>query len=357
MNPTPNPDYPNRPVVADVSPAYPPAYATTTAATVADPKPHRRISWGAVFGGALLALVTELALSMLGVGIGLSTVDPMQERNPFNGIGTGAIIWYGISTLIALYVGGLVAGRLAGSPRRADGMLHGLLSWCLVTLFTFYLLTTAVGGIISGVGGLAGRTLTAAGSGIAAVAPQAGSAIQSELQKQGIDVNDLKREARTLLQQTGKPELQPSALESQARAAGRTAKAEAGQSAENPQDAGNNLEQVFDNLTARADNIGNAADRDAAVNVVMKRTGKSRAESEQIVDNWINTAKEAQVKLKQAKDAAAQKAREIGDATASALSKAAIYTFIGMVLGALAGGFGGFQATPDERLVETERRG
>ena len=352
MNPTPNPDYSNRPVVADVVPAYP----ITTSTTIADPRPHRRISWGAVFGGALLGLVTELALSMLGVGIGLSTVDPMQEQNPFNGIGTGAIIWYGISTLIALYVGGLVAGRLAGSARRADGMLHGLLSWCLVTLFTFYLLTTAVGGIISGVGGLAGRTLTVAGSGIAAVAPQAGDAIKGELQKQGIDVNDLQHEARTLLQQTGKPELQPGALESQARSAGRTAKAEAGQSAENPQDAGENLDQVFNNLTSRADNIGNAADRDAAVNVVMKRTGKSRAESEQIVDNWINTAKQAQAKLKQTKDEAAKKAREIGDATAAALSKAAIYTFIGMVLGALAGGFGGFQATPNERLVETDRR-
>ncbi|WP_223650503.1 hypothetical protein [Hymenobacter psoromatis] len=293
---------------------------------------------------------------MLGVGIGLSTVNPMQEGNPFNGLDTGAIIWYGISTLLALYVGGVVAGRLAGSARRADGMLHGLLSWCLVTLFTFYLLTTAVGGIISGVGGLAGRTLTAAGSSISAVAPQAGSAIQGELQKQGIDVNDLKHEARTLLQQTGKPKLQPSALESQARSAGNNAKA-AGQSAENPQNAGETLDQVFDNLTSRADNIGNAADRDAAVNVVMKRTGKSRAESEQIVDNWINNAKEAQAKLKQAKDAAALKARKVGEATASALSKAAIYTFIGMVLGALAGGFGGFQATPGERLVETERRG
>ena len=74
------------------------------------------------------------------------------------------------------------------------------------------------------------------------------------------------------------------------------------------------------------------------------------------MDNWINTAKQAQAKLKQAKEEAAKKAREIGDATAAALSKAAIYTFIGMVLGALAGGFGGFQATPNERLVETERR-
>ncbi len=350
MDPTIDPRNQSRPAATSTtleSPVYaaPQAYAP----------PQRRISWGAVFAGALLALITELALSLLGAGIGLSTIDPLQEQNPVNGLGTGAVIWYGLSTLVALYVGGLVAGRLAGAPRRADGLLHGLLSWALVTLFTFYLLTTAVGSIISGVGGVAGRALTAAGSGIAAVAPQAGDAIKSELKDQGIDLNDVKREARTLLRQTGKADLQPGALAGQARAAGRDIKNEAGQSAADPQAAGDNFDQVIDNLTARADNIGNAADRDAAVNVVMKRTGKSRAESEQIVDNWITTAKQAQAKLKEAKDAAALKARQAGDAAASGLSKAAIFAFIGMVLGAAAAGFGGRQATPDERLAGTVR--
>jgi len=344
MNPTPTPVYPGRPATdnlhSDSHPVYLPAAA-----------PQKRISWGAVFAGALLALVLQLGLSLLGAGIGLSTIDPLQERNPVSGLGTGAIIWYGISTLVALYVGGLVAGRLAGAPRRTDGLLHGLLTWGLVTLFTFYLLTTAVGGIISGVGGVAGRALTAAGSGIAAVAPQAGDAIKGELKEQGIDLNDLKKEASKLLRQTGKSELSPEELERQGRAAGNVAKAEAGQSAANPQEASDNFDQVIDNLTSKAENIGNAADRDAAVNVVMKRTGKTRAESEQVVDNWIATAKEAQAKLAQAKDAAAQKAREAGDAAASGLSKAAIFAFIGMVLGAAAAGFGGRQATPDERLA------
>lgn len=321
-----------------------------------DAAPHKRISWGAVFAGALLALVTQLGLSLLGAGIGLSTIDPLQEQNPMNGIGTGAIIWYALSTLVALYVGGIVAGRLAGAPRRVDGLLHGLLSWGLVTLFTFYLLTTAVGRIISGVGGVAGRALTAAGSGLAAVAPQAGDAIKDELKDRGIDLSDVKREARLLLRQTGKAELNPDNLARQARAAGRDAKAEAGQAAANPQGAGNDFDDVIDKLTSRAENIGDAADRDAAVNVVMKRTGKSRAESEQVVDNWISTAKQAQVKLKQAKDAAALKAREAADAAASGLSKAAIFAFIGMVLGAAAAGFGGRQATPDENLVDAARR-
>ncbi len=344
MNPT-IPTDPNRVATAVVMSDATPAYAAPAGA------PRKRVSWGAVFAGALLALVTQLALSLLGAGIGLSTVDPLQEQNPVNGLGTGAIIWYGISTLVALYVGGMVAGRLAGAPRRVDGLLHGLLGWGLVTLFTFYLLTTAVGGIISGVGGVAGRALTAAGSGVAALAPQAGAAIKSELQDQGIDLSDVKQEARLLLRQTGKPALRPENLKRQANAAGRTVKAEAGQSAANPTATGDNFDDVIDQLSSRAENIGNAADRDAAVNVVMRRTGKSRAEAEQIVDNWIAAAKQAQAKFNQAKDAAALKAREAGDAAASGLSKAAIFAFIGMVLGAAAAGFGGWKGSPDERLV------
>ena len=97
------------------------APAHLRAPTAAAGAPYKRISWGGVFAGALLALVTPLGLSLLGAGIGLSTIDSMQEQNPMSGIGTGAVIRYGISTLVALYVGGVVAGRLAGAPRRADG--------------------------------------------------------------------------------------------------------------------------------------------------------------------------------------------------------------------------------------------
>ncbi|MBC6613186.1 hypothetical protein H8B15_19850 [Hymenobacter sp. BT507] len=311
----------------------------------------KRISWGAIFAGALVAIVLQLALSLLGLGIGLGTIDPLTEQNPMAGISTGAAIWWLVTTLGSLYLGATVASRLAGIPRRTDGLLHGLLTWSVVTLFTFYLLTTAVGRIIGGVTGVAGRALSGVGSGIAAVAPGAGDAIKSELKEQGIDLSDVKNQARLLLRQTGKAELAPENIERQARAAGNQAQNEAGQAAANPQMAGDSFDDVIDNLTSKADNIGNAADRDAAVNVVMKRTGKSRAESEQIVDNWIATAKQAQAKYAQLKVQAEQKAREAGDAAAEGLSKAALLAALGLGLGAAVSAFGGRQATPPEEVV------
>ena len=308
----------------------------------------RRISWGAVFAGTVLALVIQLSLSLLGLGIGLGTIDPLQEQNPMSGIGVGAIIWWVLSMLISLYLGATVASRLAGMPRPTDGLLHGLLTWSLVTLLTFYLLTTAVGRIIGGVTGVAGRALTGVGQGIAAIAPEAGQAIQNELQQQGIDVSDLKREARLLLRQTGKPALNPNNLERQARAAGQSAQTEARQSAANPGAADDNFDDLIDRLTSRAETIGNAADRDAAVNVVMQRTGKSRAESEQIVDNWIAAGRQAQAKFDTLKVKAAQQARQIGDAAAEGLSKAALLAALGLGLGAAAAAFGGWRAVPHD---------
>jgi hypothetical protein len=115
--------------------------------------------------------------------------------------------------------------------------------------------------------------------------------------------------------------------------------------------ADDNLDELIDRLGDQAKGIGNAADRDAAVNVVMKRTGKSRTESEQIVDNWIATAKQAQAKLAEAKVKAEAVAREAGDKAAAALSKAALLAALGLGLGAAAAAFGGRRAVPHSTVV------
>ena len=128
----------------------------------------KRVSWGAVFSGVVVVIAIQLLLGTLGIGIGASTVSPTTQENPVQGLGIGTAIWFGVSTLLALFAGALVAGRLAGMPLRIDGMLHGLVVWGLSTLLTFYLLTTAVGGIIGGTASIMGKGLSVAGQGAAA---------------------------------------------------------------------------------------------------------------------------------------------------------------------------------------------
>ena len=41
-----------------------------------------RVSWAAVLAGVVVSLVTQLLLNMLGLGLGLSTLDPGTGDNP-----------------------------------------------------------------------------------------------------------------------------------------------------------------------------------------------------------------------------------------------------------------------------------
>jgi hypothetical protein len=117
-----------------------------------------KVSWGAIFAGVVVALVTQVLLTMLGVGIGVATLDPgtgdAPEASTFS---IAAGIWYAVSGLIAAFFGGYVAARLSGRTSPTTGALHGLTTWAFTTLLVLYLLTTAVGSIVGGVfSGVAG---------------------------------------------------------------------------------------------------------------------------------------------------------------------------------------------------------
>ncbi len=302
----------------------------------------KRISWSAVFAGVLVAIVTQMLLTLLGVGIGLGSIDPVEEQNPTAGLGIGSAIWYIVSSLLSLFAGGWVAGRLASAPRLFDGVIHGVLTWSLVTLLTVYLLSTAVGRIIGGASRLIGNLASAAGSGIAQVAPDLKDAAQDQLRQNGVDLDltDLKNEVNQVLRETGKPGLRPEALERQAQQATNQAGNAAERAASNPQGADETADGVIDQFIKRGEGVADQIDRNAAVNVVMKRTGKSRAEAEQVVDNWTKTYQQARVKFDQTKKEAEIQARHVADDAASAASKAAIFGFLGLVVGVVAAGFG-----------------
>lgn len=323
----------------------PPYGRTTTQVVQTRPAGFiKRISWSAVFAGVLLAMVIQIMFSLLGVGIGLSTLDFAEEGNPARGLGLGSGIWYGLTLLIALAAGGWVAGRLSSAPRSFDGIIHGLLTWALTTILTLYFITSTIGGLIGGVSRFLGNTLSTvgnvAGAGIAQAAPQLGDAIQKEAREQGIDVTSLRSEVEQVLRQTGDPNLNPERLENKAEQAGEQAKAAGEQAASNPQGADDQVGGLFNRLFKQGQSTVAQVDREDAVNVVMKRTGKSRAEAEQTVDGWINTYNQARVKFEQTKDKAAVQVRQGADKAADTASTAAIMTFFGLLIGAVAAGFG-----------------
>lgn len=104
-----------------------------------------RLSWGAVFAGVMVALVSHLILNLLGLGIGLAGT---QAGTGLDWFGTGFGVWWAIAGVISAAIGGWFAGRTLGSGDRNDGMIHGLLSWAGATLVVAFLLTTAMGGML-----------------------------------------------------------------------------------------------------------------------------------------------------------------------------------------------------------------
>lgn len=123
-------------------------YQEGDTSTYALPAAIRRISWGAIFAGAIIALVTQLALSLLGASIGLGTAESATGGETFAGFNTAAGIWMAISSIVALLGGGYVASRLAGMPDRTDGILHGIVTWGLVTIVAAFFTTVTLGGML-----------------------------------------------------------------------------------------------------------------------------------------------------------------------------------------------------------------
>ena len=312
---------------------------TTTPITADARRLYTSVSWGAVIAGLFLALATYLFLGVLGTAIGSGAIDA-TDRNPLAGFGTGAGIWVGVSTLIALAVGAFFAGR--SGPGR--GILHGVLCWAVTTLVTVYALSSLAGGVVGTATRVAGSGLALAGQGVAAVAPNVASGVKGELQKNGIDFDfsDARNQLEILLRQTGKAELNPDNLKAKAGEAVQDGKSTAADAATTPQTSGNDLGAFFDRLRQKAQPTLDAADKEALVNVIVARTGKSRAEAEQIAANYEQTYNQAIAKYNELKAQAEQKAREAGDAAAKGVSKAAWAGVLIMLLGLAVSAGAGF---------------
>jgi pyruvate/2-oxoglutarate dehydrogenase complex dihydrolipoamide acyltransferase (E2) component len=257
-----------------------------------------RISWGAVLAGVVVALVTQLILNMIGVGIGAATLDPATGDNPeASTFSIGAAIWWTLSGIIAAFVGGYAAGRLAGKPKESTAGWHGLTSWALTTLLVFYLLTTTVGSLIGGVF----STISSAAGGLGRTAATAAQAAAPALAQ----AND------------------PAALRDAAVAAVRAAVTG------NPEQAEQARERAAQAIS-RAQNIP---------------IEQARAQVQQYEQQY-----------RQGVDQAKQQAARAADAAADAVSTGALFGAIALMLGAVASWFGGRAGTIDPTLTSGRLR-
>lgn len=271
---------------------------------------RKKISWASIWAGALIGIVLLILLNLLGLGIGFGSLDIQEEQNPAKGLGAGAGIWYLISSLIALFAAGWVSGRLAQTRRLFDGALHGILTWCVITLASLYFLTTTIGGIIGGAGRLVGSTLStvgqAAGKAVSAAAPAIGDKMQDA------DLSELKNNGTT---------------------------------------------QEVINMFKEANGDPSKVDRSKLGSVIATQTGKSQAESEKTADSLITKYQAASAKWASTKEELKEKGKKTADDVAAAASTTFILSFFAFLVGAAAAYFGARIGTASKSNPYFEKTG
>jgi len=297
-----NPTYPNEPG-RPVGPGLPAADDRATHL-------RNRVSWGAVLAGVVAALVVQLLLNILGLGIGASSLDAANTAdNPTaSGFSMTAGIWWTLSGIIASLVGGVVAGRLCGTSDDNTARWHGFVSWATATLVLFYLLTSAVGGIIGGTFNALGSTIGAAGRGAATAV----SGIA-----QSTDGDALQNQVKRLV---------------------------------NPNDAQSAQDNVVSYIRASINGDKQAADtaRDRAVDSLARTANISP-------DDAKARLQQAEQQARQVADQAKQKAQQAAEATRKGVATAGIFGFVALLLGAAAAWFGGGIGAPRHHLAGPRR--
>jgi polyhydroxyalkanoate synthesis regulator phasin len=269
----------------------------------------RRISPWAVLAGAIVGVVVLFLLGLLGLGVGLATIDPAAGGGGTPGVGAfsiGTAIWGIISFLIALFAAGWIAGRLAGDPKKLDGLLHGVVAWALTTLVVMWLLTTTVSSIIGGAFSLLGNIASASAQAVQAAAGQVGGETLADA-AQRLPWEQIQERVEQAL---------PAGVEVDREA----------------------LMAAFRELVVEG------GDRQAVIDILVEQGGMSQEEAETTLQNL-------ETEYQQAAQEIEQQAGQAAEAAAGAVSSAAFWSFIALLLGGIAAAAGGWFGAPRDEIA------
>lgn len=266
----------------------------------------RRISWQAIFGGIIIALAMELLLTVLGASVG-STIGMQnpQDKDTGHAIGMGLGIWFIVLTIISMYVGGWVAGRMSGLTRAHEGALHGFVTWAAVTLVGVYLVSATAGSVLNMGTRLLGQVMPLDNETISelkSATSQGGTGTSMQGSAAG-GSDSVQQEIRNLEQKNGQSSQQ--------------------------------LSSGVDRMFSHQGNI-NPADRDAVVNTLVNDGKMSKDDANRTVDRWIQERQG-----NQGKATGEQPLQQVSQTLSKGLTVTGWWSFIVLVLGAIFAAAGG----------------
>jgi len=276
-----------------------------------------RVAWGAIFAGVVLALVTQAILNMIGLGIGVSTLDPGTNDNPSaTSLSIGAGLWFVLAGVIASFVGGWAAGRLSGMAKPETAAWHGLTAWAATTLVIFYLLGSAAGGIVGGAFSTVTSALGGAGKVLGTTAQTAVQAAAPSLANSADPFSAVEQQMRSATGGTDPAAMRDAAVAS-----------------------------------VRAALTGDAAQAEQA----RARAADALAKAQGIpIEQARTQVQQYEEQYKQTIATAKAQATEAADIAAKGVTRGALFGALALILGAIAGWFGGRSGAVDPTL--TDRR-
>lgn len=266
------------------------------------------VSWGAILGGAVVT--AALSLMLLTAGAGLGFTSPWTNAGvTATTFGVAALAWLAVVHLIAAGAGGYLAGRLRTKRvgLHTDEVAfrdtaHGFLTWAVSAIVSAILIASATSAIVGGTARLGASAASGLGSAVSGTVSQAAGRV---------DLSDLNPSAYVTdtLFRTDKPAPAPTDPG--------PARAEVGRIV---------AMSIRDGAIA-------PADKTYVAGVIAAQTGISQSDAEKRIDDGI-------AKIKETAARAEQTAREAADAARKAAASFALASFIAMLIGALASGYG-----------------
>ena len=272
----------------------------------------RRACWGAIFSGMFVTIVLQVMFTLLGAAIGAAAIDPLRQQNPGQGLAIGSGIWLLVTGLVSIWIGACVAGRLSGGPGRADGLLHGIVTWSVSTVGMLLALATVGGALLGATGSLLSGALAIGGSATHDQGTMA--SLQEQLQQ--------------ILPQAG-PLLPPTGRNGSTQTPGRLT-----EMAQQDPDLAGQLAQI-----ERDGGVSQSpAHRDQALNLLSTKHGLSQQDAANLLNQW-------DTQFRQARAQAGQQARQAGAAAAHGIGQSALWGFIALFLGLIVAAWGGWAGT------------
>lgn len=167
------------------------------------------IGWSSILAATAITLGVWLALHLFGMAVGLIAINP-DDAGSLKGVGIGAGVWSLVAPIIALFIGGLVAGRAAPTINSANAAIHGAVVWALSSLLAMMIAGMMLGGLA--------RVVAKTGSAVGQTAGAAvGSVSNIDASDLGVTGEDLVAPINQRLAQRGMPPVSAQDIEAAAK--------------------------------------------------------------------------------------------------------------------------------------------